>query len=384
MIPLRLATSLCVLALALGRGAVCRAASPGDARRQDGERIYATYCLTCHGARMEGYGADNAPSLASPTFRDTASDAFLRAAIERGRAGTAMAGYGRTVGGPLAPGDVDALLAYIRSGAAAPKSLPRKPSTGSATKGRQVYADHCQSCHGTAEQRSTAVHLANAMFLASASDAFLRAAIVRGRPGTPMEAWGAKLSPPEIEDVVAYVRSLARAVPRVPPQPARATAPAGVVSIDGVPVLLNPAGEPASFSLREDRYVSVADVAKAYDEKRRLVIVDARTPSDYLRLHIAGAVSIPYFDMHELAKIPNDGTWVVAYCACPHHVSGIVVDELRKRGYPHTAVLDEGVFLWQQQGHPVDVANGQLPIAAPPPQGALMPLPRTLGDDEQP
>jgi cytochrome c oxidase cbb3-type subunit 3/ubiquinol-cytochrome c reductase cytochrome c subunit len=68
---------------------------------------------------------------------------------------------------------------------------------------------------------------------------------------------------------------------------------------------------------------------------------------------------------------------VISYCACPHHVSGIVVDELRKRGYLHSAVLDEGIFVWQQQGNPVVAAEGQLPVAAPPVMGArpLVPSP---------
>ena len=106
-----------------------------------------------------------------------------------------------------------------------------------------------------------------------------------------------------------------------------------LISLEHTPIVINPGGAQASFTLREDRYVSVADLAKAYEEKRRLVIVDARTPSDFLRLHITGAISIPYFDMRGIDHVPNDGTWVVAYCACPHHVSGIVMEELRKRGY---------------------------------------------------
>jgi cytochrome c oxidase cbb3-type subunit 3/ubiquinol-cytochrome c reductase cytochrome c subunit len=119
------------------------------------------------------------------------------------------------------------------------------------------------------------------------------------------------------------------------------------------------------------------------------VLIDARTPSDYLRMHITGAISIPYFDMHDLGKVPNDGTWVIAYCACPHHVSGVVMEELRKRGYAHAAVLDEGVFAWQQQGHRVDVAAGQLPIPAPPPPNDApmlmpMPMPNNVGGAEQP
>jgi cytochrome c oxidase cbb3-type subunit 3 len=178
-----------------------------------------------------------------------------------------------------------------------------------------------------------------------------------------MEAWRTKLAPKEIEDVVAYVRSLARAVPPPPPWAGGAgDAPA----IEDVPIVINPSGAPAELTLKQDRYVSVADVAKAYDEKRRLVIVDARTSSDYMRMHVAGAVSIPYFHMNDVEKVPNDGTWVVVYCACPHHLSETVMDEFRKRGYAHTAVLDEGIFAWQQQGHPMVVAPGQLPIAAPP------------------
>jgi cytochrome c oxidase cbb3-type subunit 3 len=366
---MRLVAVICLLVLAASRPSQSLAA---------GAELYAQYCLLCHGAQLEGYAADDAPSLASPTFRATASDAFLRAAIERGRAGTAMAGYGRSVGGPLGPAEVMALVTYIRGGTAAPAPLARKPSTGSAATGREVYVANCQSCHGTAEQRSTAVHLANAMFLATASDAYLRAAIVRGRPGTTMKAWSGVLSAAEIEDVVAYVRSLARAVPLAP---TAGLAGAGQApSIENVPVVLNPAGEQAAFTLRDDRYVSVADVAKAYDEKRRLVLIDARTPSDYLRMHITGAISVPYFNMRNLDDVPNDGTWVVAYCACPHHVSGVVMEELRKRGYPHTAVLDEGVFLWQQQGHPVVAAEGQLPIPAPPPSGAPVAMPNTVDD----
>ncbi|MBI3770326.1 MAG: c-type cytochrome [Deltaproteobacteria bacterium] len=375
VIPMRLVAVICLLALAASRP------SPSFAT---GAELYARYCLLCHGAHLEGYAADNTPSLVSPTFRATASDAFLRAAIERGRARTAMAGYGRAVGGPLGPADVVALVAYIRGGTTAPAPLARKPSTGSAATGREVYVANCQSCHGTAEQRATAVHLANAMFLATASDAYLRAAIVRGRPGTPMQGWGEVLSAREIEDVIAYVRSLARAVPPAPAPPAGVTADGQMRTIENVPVVVNPTGEQATFTLREDRYVSVADVAKAYDEKRRLVLIDARTPSDYLRMHITGAISIPYFNMHNLDNVPNDGTWVIAYCACPHHVSGVVMEELRKRGYPHTAVLDEGVFLWQQQGHPVVAAEGQLPIPAPPPNGAPVAMSNTVDDSLDP
>jgi rhodanese-related sulfurtransferase len=89
-------------------------------------------------------------------------------------------------------------------------------------------------------------------------------------------------------------------------------------------------------------------------------------PTDWLQLHIIGSISTPYYDLKSLDDIPNDGTWVMAYCACPHHASGEVVDQLRKRGYMHTAVLDEGVFAWQHKGNPIVHAEGTLPSPAPP------------------
>lgn len=350
--------SLIVLMLLLAPAHGVLAVTPVATQSADGAALYVQYCKPCHGADMKGYAADNAPSLVSPTFLETADDGFLHAAIERGRAGTAMGGYGRRFGGPLDEIQINRLINLIR-GNTKPKPSRAQPTTGNAALGEVLYRTRCESCHGTPQQRGNAVHLANAMFLETASDSFLRTAIARGRPGTAMLAWDNTLTASQIEDVVAYIRAFSRPVP--PP-----VATEALLSLENKAIVINPKGAQATLSLRDNRYVSVADVAKAYKDGRRLVLVDARTPSDYLRLHIDGAISIPYFDMRDLDKIPNDGTWVVAYCACPHHVSGIVMEELRKRGYANSAVLDEGLFVWQQQGHPVMAAPGQLPIPAPP------------------
>lgn len=356
----RLFTYGIIVSVVLAAGASAPAEQRLTPRARRGAALYEKYCQPCHGADLKGYSADNAPSLVSPTFRETADDTFLRIAIERGRAGTAMGGYGKRFGGPLGVVEIDSLIAFIRADTR-PRALPPRPSTGNPVKGLQVYEEHCQICHGTPDQRGNSVHLANPMFLDTASDAFLRVAIEQGRPGTRMDAWRDKLAPQELEDVVAYIRAMARPVPPPPESAERKLLP-----IEDVPIVIHPEGQQADLELRDDRLVSIEGLAKAYEEKRRLVIIDARPPSDYLRLHIAGAISIPHFNMRDLDKVPNDGTWVIAYCACPHHLSGIVFDELRKRGYKHSAVLDEGVFAWQRKGHPVIAAEGQLPIPAPP------------------
>jgi cytochrome c oxidase cbb3-type subunit III len=352
-------TAILILVLWCG-GCARRKAAPENPVVARGRMAYAKFCATCHGVAGNGYVADNAPSLRSPTFLASASDAFLRAGIARGRPGTAMAAFGRLLGGPLEPAEVEAIIAFLRGGTPAPRELPPAHASGDAKRGQGVYAANCVRCHGTQTQRSSAVHLANPIFLQTASDAFLRTAVESGRPPTSMVPWKGALVPAQIDDVVAYLRSTA-VTPAVP-----APAPLAPLAPRRGPIVLNPKGHPPDFVMKEDRFVSIDQVKKALDQKRRLIITDARAPSDWLNLHIAGAISTPFYDLRSLDDLPNDGTWILAYCACPHHVSGQVVDELRKRGYKHSAVIDEGIFAWQHAGYPVVATPGLLPSPAPP------------------
>jgi cytochrome c oxidase cbb3-type subunit III len=345
------------------------AAIDADVSRLAGKPLYLALCAPCHGADGKGYVADHAPSLVNPRFLESASDDFLRRSIQLGRPGTSMAGYGKALGGPLDDAGVDRLVHYLREQGPAVKPLPA-PGPGDVAAGAAIYARQCLSCHGESRTRE-AVSLANPGFLAAASDAFVRYAIANGRPGTKMEAFAGKLSDAEIDAVVSYLRALDRAS-----KPATALLPEPTGK---EPAVLNPKGRHPSFTLRDacpaapagmtssctsdPRFVSVEQVAKALAGKQRMVIVDARPPSDWRRVHIAGAISIPYHDMKRLDEVPKDGTWVIAYCACPHHLSGIVVDELRRRGYAHSAVLDEGINEWHRRGLPVVAAEG---VAAPP------------------
>jgi cytochrome c oxidase cbb3-type subunit 3/ubiquinol-cytochrome c reductase cytochrome c subunit len=368
--------STLALAIALLGGCASKHSKAADSANPivaKGAQQYARLCATCHGKEGNGYIADNAPSLKTTTFLSSASDAFLRAAITRGRPGTAMAGYGRVLGGPLEPADVDAIITFLRVGGPAPVTLPARPAMGDAKAGKVIYDSMCMRCHGTPAQRSSAVHLANPILLQTANDSFLRYAIENGRPPTSMVPWQGTLRPQQIDDVIAYVRTFATpsAVAAVP---APAPAPPPKPLPRKGPIVLNPKGRAPDFKLKEDRYVGIDDVKRAMDEKRRMIITDARPPSDYDSLHIAGAISTPYYEKTSLDDLPNDGTWILAYCACPHHVSGEVVDELRKRGYKHTAVIDEGVFAWQQKKYPVVTApNFPTPPAPPPQQPAQKP-----------
>ena len=327
---------------------------PADAHPAtlDGQGMYMALCAPCHGKDLKGYAADNAPALNTTTFLESADDAFLIASITTGRPSTSMAAYGSLLGGPHDNAAILKLVAYLRAQGPAATKLPDVPKA-KAKDGEALYAKNCASCHGDKMARREGIHLANPRFQAQASDAFIKHAIVAGRPGTKMIAWGSVLKDAEINAIVAHIRTFDDNTTSM----AQLPAPTGKE-----PMVINPKGKAPTWTLREDRFVSVDDVAKAYKAGAKMVIIDARPPSDWMRAHIKGAVSIPYHDMKRLDEMPKD-TWVVTYCACPHHLSGIVYDELRKRGFTKSAVLDEGVNDWHRKLYPMTVADGVTPPA---------------------
>jgi mono/diheme cytochrome c family protein/rhodanese-related sulfurtransferase len=324
-----------------------------------GEKAYARYCALCHAKDGTGYAADNAPSLVSKTFLESASDELIAAGIRMGRPGTAMAAYGQGRGGPLSESEIHDLVRFLRSKGSEVRALP-PAGHGDEALGKDVFEKNCQTCHGTPTQRGNAVHLHNPELLNASSPAFLRYAVDNGRPPTPMPSFKGRLSDTEIQNVVTYLWSFKPVAPT--PEVKKTEVP------KDLPVVINPKGKAPKFTMKDNRFVSVAQVKQALDEKRRIIIIDARAASDWIQYHIPGAISGPYHDQEALARVPNDGTWVIAYCACPHHASGEVVDALRAKKYPNTAVMDEGILFWKDRGFPL--VGESIPAAPAPSAGA--------------
>jgi mono/diheme cytochrome c family protein/rhodanese-related sulfurtransferase len=316
----------------------------GEERFVEGAIAYGTYCALCHGVDANGYAADHAPSLVSATFLESATDEQIARGMREGRPGTAMASYAKNAGGPLDEADIAAIVAFLRDKGPPRIRLPPGAVSGDAARGEVVYDTRCKTCHGTRTDAATAVHLGNRSFLQNVTDGFLQHAIVHGRPGTPMPAFAGILRSDEIDNVVAFLRSWvapAEVPHREPPEPPPLDKP-----------IINPGGPSPEFTLRDGRFLPIDDVKRAIDAKKRIVVIDARAVPDWASMHIPGAISVPYYSFARLDQLPKDGTWITAYCACPHHASGAVVDELRRRGFKNTAVLDEGILEWKKRGYP--------------------------------
>lgn len=311
-----------------------------------GKLLYGRYCYFCHGSEGRGYAADEAPAIGNDDLLALASDTFLADAILKGRPGTTMSAWSNTHGGPLVGSDAQAIVAHLRTWQKRPsESTDGRKVSGDATRGAPIYAKHCASCHGAKGQNGKYAALANPELLAAATDGFLATTIERGRAGTPMTAYAGKLSKESIDDVVALVRSWQRPPDEMAALPPKPGALASVV--------LNPRGPQPAFDAKADFIPADTVKREIVDRKATAIIVDARPPSDYARMHVAGAISVPFYQVAEFAKqIPKD-RYVLTYCACPHAESVRVRDALRALGYTRVAVIDEGMLAWRDRGYPV-------------------------------
>jgi len=191
----------------------------------DGAELYSRHCAACHGE--DGRGGIGVP-LALPSFQATVDDEYLRRTIRLGRPGRVMPAFTQ-----LSDAEVDAIVAHLRSFHRGKKPVfDRKPIRGNATRGEQLFARYCAGCHGPRGEGShgTGVTfsrprdlpimppaLNNPGYLAAASDAMIRATLVRGREGTPMVAFKSRgLSDRDLNDIVAFVRSLEKHPPATP------------------------------------------------------------------------------------------------------------------------------------------------------------------------
>ncbi|MET0795504.1 MAG: c-type cytochrome [Polyangiaceae bacterium] len=331
----------------------CKKPQPPPAKLSQGAELYGRMCAVCHGESGEGYKADQAPRLAQPDFQASVSDAYLKEAISNGRAGTTMSAWAKERGGPLTANDVNELIQFLRTWRKGPPvTLDEGPLIGAADKGEVVYARECARCHGVRGAGGPNLHIGNPQLLRSASDGYLRYAIKKGRSGTLMPSFEKTLAAGDIEDLTTLLRSWS-----FPPAPPPAPAPPPPIPLGPVP--LNPHGpDPVGFKATPET-TPMDTIHAQLVRGARMAILDARAPSDYMNQHIAGAVSVPFYDPSPyLAKLPKN-SWLVCYCACPHAESGMLAAKLLAAGFKKVTVLDEGLGAWTNKKY--SVSSGQKP-----------------------
>ena len=314
---------------------------------------YQQYCSLCHGKDRQGYVNDDAPSLRSESLMRSGYPDEIWYAAAYGRRGTPMGGYFEEIGGPMSREELQQLLRWLKEQVGVePLILSREPVPGDAALGAETYADNCAVCHGENGEGEIGPAIGNPAMLSLSTDAFLKYAIENGRDGTDMPAFVDTLSTEEINAVTAFLRSrtagwtIDKPLLRSPP-------PANEY-------ILNPDSPAPEFNVSDGMYVKSADLYKALQEKRRMVLLDTRVTSLWQMAHIEGSIPIPYYqeNFEGVAKdLPADGTWIVSYCECPRAAAESVNRKLRDKGFQNTVVLWEGIQGWVSLGYPVAVGQ---------------------------
>ena len=182
---------------------------------QQGAALYAQNCAVCH--QPDAIGKPGfAPSLSNPEFLSVASDKFLLGTIRAGRPGTAMPPFAF-----LGRDKARAIVAYLRTFATLPDrsaQVDAQPqSRGDPKLGDIWFHEICATCHGAKGDGylagGTGTAIGNPAVLSKVSDGFLRTTIKEGRSNTRMLGFSgpdalADLSDKEIDDIIAYLRSL--------------------------------------------------------------------------------------------------------------------------------------------------------------------------------
>jgi cytochrome c oxidase cbb3-type subunit 3 len=188
--------------------------------------LYRANCAGCHGTGGAG-GA--AIALANPVYLAIVDDATLRRVVSDGIRGTSMPAFAQSAGGMLTDKQVDSIVLGMLEHWSKPDVLRGAVSPpyssaelGDVSRGAEVYATHCQACHGIGGRGGQkASSIVDGSFLALLSDQELRTIVIVGRPELGAPDWrgdlpGKPLSAENVSDVVAW---LASQRPNFPGQP---------------------------------------------------------------------------------------------------------------------------------------------------------------------
>ncbi len=203
--------------LLMGSANSGQAQTASKATLKNGKAQFEENCEVCHQADAIGLPGV-APSLTNPELLSISSDKYFMSTIRDGREDTSMMPFAH-----LGRKNVRAIVAYLRSRAKGPNravEVDAQPEArGDPRFGKTWYDYICSTCHGLAgdgyEAGGTGTAIGLPGFLNKVSDGFIRETIKKGRSNTRMLAFQgpaglANLTDQEIDDIIVYLRSLAK------------------------------------------------------------------------------------------------------------------------------------------------------------------------------
>ena len=206
-----------------------------------GGRAFLAHCAMCHGDGGNGDG-ELAPAIAAKGVTvarlndaetmDRLSRAQIVEVIRKGGAHTKRSEFMPAWADSFAPNAIEDIADYVITLRSANPAVPRatlaaylQAPTGVPADGRELFVHHCVLCHGDAgkgdgvygKQLELQHHvkprdLTDGTYMATRTDKDLYAVIALGgghfRKAVFMPVWSQTLTPPQIKDLIAYIRSI--------------------------------------------------------------------------------------------------------------------------------------------------------------------------------
>jgi len=126
------------------------------------------------------------------------------------------------------------------------------------------------------------------------------------------------------------------------------------LSPDGIPLVGRRPGEALQGIVPE---IDLAEAKRGFDSGEAL-FVDARSPREYLKGHIKGAVNIPYRDFLIYPEIPDsivEADKLIIYCGSKDCGLDLkLAEQLVSLGITHIEIFSDGWESWSKAGYPVE------------------------------
>lgn len=193
-----------------------------------GEALFLSQCAGCHGQYGEGGPNPNRPDnlispISSHAFLTTFTDDTLYNIIANGLPESGMSAFGQQNGGPLDSDKIDLLVTYIRSWETNPPVVGNADGSAeldvSAAKGNVqrgfLYFNRfaCSSCHGQDGGLPMGVNrivITDPVWLETVSDSQIALIIYQGFVNPYMRSYRGVISPEQMNDLLAWMRSRQR------------------------------------------------------------------------------------------------------------------------------------------------------------------------------
>jgi len=181
---------------------VAAPAPPRSDRVKVGGDLYAVHCIHCHGDKLQGtpYG----PGLSASGAAD------LDFQLSTGRMPLEVPATEPMRGPPSFPrAQIDAIVAYVVSHGGNGPDIPSVHASADLTRGRKIFEENCQACHGATGTGAVAGFgwLAPAVLQ---STPLQTAEAVRAGPGIMPKFDAHQIPQADLDALVAYVDTLHR------------------------------------------------------------------------------------------------------------------------------------------------------------------------------